>query len=980
MRYTTKQFTAKYYFAIWLVIGWTICGAGELKQAQPNSDYGQWIEQMKTAERGPFSRIRWFCKDGQILPPKAYACADFGGGVQHGEWSERTKALRAAGYAIANFYSDLDVDEFVRSHANSAQFQQMLIEQFLVRVDHGWILRRAHAYRGALQAEDERRGTRKLLFKLAGRHDWATYRYLVLRTAARLLAHGTETASVQEIRQLSASLSDRDEGFKQLRNKIHGSPELKDAATVRHYAVGQSDPELSADFEHLAGLIETVFTADIAQRLRSLAKAAGGTGDIAAIANAAGKTLASAKQPRDKFRHIARLLADLRNRIIVAKQPRLRLAILDTSLVVESEFFTVASQLAAEANKLPRIEQLAVIGDNLLALYGVGLLTNRQLDATQNELTALLATANPSVGHYKRVLDYLALAPTWGTQALRRFFAEGMDKLRQIEPKAGLYIQDHLRGSPMFIYAARIDALVRDANALAGVSNELFGTNVGVGLRSLNPGLARGPLRLALGEDIADLDTDGIYLLPETVSELPPVAGILTEGEGNPLSHVQLLARNLGIPNVDVDQSQLEALQDHEGATVVLAVSPAGAVRLNVDDGSFAAAFDENNKPDAHATLIEVDLEKLDLTQHQFLTLSELRASDSGCVVGPKAAKLGELKHHYPKAVAEGLAIPFGSFKDILDQPMAGTTGSVFEWMQREYARLGQLPPGSSERRVATQTFRAKLQDTVTNADPGEKFRERLRAKLIEVFGPDGSFGVFVRSDTNVEDLPGFTGAGLNLTVANVVGIDNIFAAISRVWASPFSARSFAWRQTLMDKPEHVYPAVLLMLSVDADKSGVLVTQEIDSGDNNWLSVAVNEGVGGAVDGQSAESIRINTVTGQVRLMAEATASIRRKVDLSSGVKKLPVSSTDRVLVDDEIAQLIELAKQLPDRFPAMIDASGNAAPADIEFGFLDGELKLFQIRPFLDSERARGNDLLRQLDAPLVSRANNTVALDEVP
>ncbi len=980
MHDTTKHFTTVYCLAIYLVIGWTGSGAAGVEKAQVDSDHTHWVEQMKSAERGPFSRIRWFCKDGQILPPKAYACADFGGGVQHGEWSERTKTLRAAGYAIANFYSDLDVDEFVGKHANSAQFQQMLIEQFLIRIDNGWILRRAHAYRGALQAEDERSGARKLLLQLAGRHDWVTYRYLVLRTAARLLAHGTETASVQEIRQLSASLSDRDPGFKPLRNKIHGNPELKDAAAVRSYSVGQSEPGLSTDLERLAGLIEAVFTADISERLRSLAKVAGGAADIAILANAAGQALAGSAEPRENFRDTARLLADLRDHITVAKQSRLRLAMLDTSLVVESELFTVASELEAAVKKLPRADQLEIIGDNLLALYGVGLLTKRQLDAAQGELQALLATSTPSVGRYKRVLDYLALAPSWSTQALRRFFAEGMDKLHEIEPIAGLYIQDHLRGSPMFIYAARIDALVRDANALAGVSNELFGNNVGFGLRSLNPGLARGPLRLALGKDIADLDTDGIYLLPETVSELPPVAGILTEGEGNPLSHVQLLARNLGIPNVGVDQSQLETLRQHEGTTVVLAVSPAGSVRLNVDDGSFGAAFDENNKPDEQATLIKVDLEKLDLNQHQFMTLSELRASDSGRVVGPKAAKLGELKHHYPKAVAEGLAIPFGSFKDILEQPMAGTAGSVFEWMQGEYARLGELPRGSSEHRAATEIFRTKLQDTIKNADPGDEFRERLRTKLIEVFGADGSFGVFVRSDTNVEDLPGFTGAGLNLTVANVVGIDNILAAVSRVWASPFSARSFAWRQTLMDKPEHVYPAVLLMLSVDADKSGVLVTQDIDSGDKNWLSVAVNEGVGGAVDGQSAESIRINTVTGDVRLMAEATASIRRKVDLSGGVKKLPVSSADRVLVDGEIAQLIEFAKQLPDRFPAVIDASGKAAPADIEFGFLDGELRLFQIRPFLDSDRARGNDLLRQLDAPLANRASNTVSLEEIP
>ena len=44
-----------------------------------------------------------------------------------------------------------------------------------------------------------------------------------------------------------------------------------------------------------------------------------------------------------------------------------------------------------------------------------------------------------------------------------------------------------------------------------------------------------------------------------------------------------------------------------------------------------------------------------------------------------------------------------------------------------------------------------------------------------------------MRSDTNVEDLPGFTGAGLNLTVFNIVGFDNIVKAISEVWASPYT-------------------------------------------------------------------------------------------------------------------------------------------------------------------------------------------------
>ena len=57
-----------------------------------------------------------------------------------------------------------------------------------------------------------------------------------------------------------------------------------------------------------------------------------------------------------------------------------------------------------------------------------------------------------------------------------------------------------------------------------------------------------------------------------------------------------------------------------------------------------------------------------------------------------------------------------------------------------------------------------------------------------------------MRSDTNVEDLAGFTGAGLNLTLPNVVGFDNLVRAISQVWASPFTARAFAWRQSHIDQ------------------------------------------------------------------------------------------------------------------------------------------------------------------------------------
>ena len=85
---------------------------GPLARAEPPA-YRAWIEEMKASERGPFLRLRWFCKDGSVLPPQSGACASHGGGWQHGEWSPRTQALRAQGYLVANLLAGLDAPEAV---------------------------------------------------------------------------------------------------------------------------------------------------------------------------------------------------------------------------------------------------------------------------------------------------------------------------------------------------------------------------------------------------------------------------------------------------------------------------------------------------------------------------------------------------------------------------------------------------------------------------------------------------------------------------------------------------------------------------------------------------------------------------------------------------------------------------------------------------------------------------------------------------
>jgi hypothetical protein len=656
-----------------------------------------------------------------------------------------------------------------------------------------------------------------------------------------------------------------------------------------------------------------------------------------------------------------------------------RVDILDLGLVVEAENFRASAELRQQLPQASRQQRVAWLHAAIDAAYGTGVINQRGRLEQQQALTGLDSETVP-LGEYLDVLGYLGRVPGWGAQGLRYQFYESMQKLSDIEPMAMLFIQDQLRGSPLLFFSQVLDSLQRDANKLAGVRHKLFGKEIGVGFRALNPGLARGVLHAPNDlQGIADFSADGIYLLPETVSDLPPIAGIMTAGEGNPLSHVQLLARNLGIPNVGVDTAMLPTIRQHNGEEVVMAVSPAGLVELAKDSSKWDALFGKTES--SQEVVIRPDLTKLDLSVKSFLDLNDLNADDSGRTVGPKAAKLGELRKRFPEAVSPGVAIPFGVFREVvLDKPYRDSGKTVFEWMVQNYRHIEGLPAGSTERRETTDNFRSELYELILRARLDEALQRELRSTMEQAFGSLDGLGVFVRSDTNVEDLAGFTGAGLNLTMPNVVGFDNVLKAIPQVWASPFTARAYAWRQSHMESPENVYPAVLLLQSVPNDKSGVMVTQDIDTGDRQVLSVAVNEGVGGAVDGQSAESLRIDTRDGSVRVLAMATAPWRRNPAASGGVDKLPVSGSESVLQPAEIKQLIEFTRELPQRFPPITDDQGNPAPADIEFGFLDGKLHLFQLRPFLESRKARGSEYLSKMDETLDGSLNNTVKMGDVP
>ncbi len=87
-----------------------------------------WIGAMKTETRGPVARIRWFCNDGTVLSPKPFACRERGGGIQHDEWNERARNIRARGFSIANVLAELEQADVLST--DNKLLQQLLLGPF----------------------------------------------------------------------------------------------------------------------------------------------------------------------------------------------------------------------------------------------------------------------------------------------------------------------------------------------------------------------------------------------------------------------------------------------------------------------------------------------------------------------------------------------------------------------------------------------------------------------------------------------------------------------------------------------------------------------------------------------------------------------------------------------------------------------------------------------------------------------------------
>jgi len=931
---------------------------------------------MRDDERGPYLRIRWFCADGSVHPPQGTPCLERGRGVQHAEHGPLARRLATLGYHVGTILQATDYAAFADEAQAGFRLRELVLQRFLVDVDDGWIMRRARYYRGALQIEDEEKAGRALLDRRFGDTNWVRANYLLATRLSASIPHtriGTDR-TMDRIRSTATEIANLDSGFMRIRVKIHSLPGPDDAGAVRAYlARGGHSTEVGGKLTQLSDDLARQYDPEYAlASLNEYQRRLGG--DLGAGLASLAEALRSG-DPSRAFAQIAALATAIRHEAENSAQGARVVDLLDLGLSLQERAFVLAEELERTAPVASRADALRRLDQYVVLAYAGGYLSGRERSALHDQVSGMLERGTTTALAYKGDLGYLSRSLDWARGSVRGTFLPVLDRYVPVVPAAAGLPDALLRGSVLLPLSRVLDGLQGDADAVLGESHSIFGMTVAGGVRGLNPGVALRPIRVLEPGHEDEVDARTIYVLPETPTELKPVAGVLTMDEGNLLSHVQLLARNLGIPNARLSPDHLPRFLEASGREVFYAVSPLGRVviswpdQLTPEEKALVSA--------GQPTTVErhrLDTSRLRLDVRQPIPLSELRSSASGVIVGPKAANLGQLAADYPGRVSAAVALPFGMFFAHADRPWNGSENTVLGEIRAAYGEANRMrAAGRSDPEVNAFMFQrlAWVREAIEGLDWLPEMEAQVVSALMNILDGDVSRGVFVRSDTNVEDLPQFSGAGLNLTVAHQTTTEEVLRSVKRVWTSPFSERAYLWRSQILEEQGDVYPSVLLQETVASAKSGVLITSGLQEGSPTDLTVVAAEGVGGAVDGEDAETL-ILSLDGTSRLLSQAKSPRRRQV-VPGGTRWISAERPDTLLQPAELDQLLAVVSTLR---ASKAGTAEESTTWDIEYGFLEGRLWLFQIRPFI---RYRNSDVyarLELLDAGALENADRPVSL----
>ncbi|KYG71549.1 PEP/pyruvate-binding domain-containing protein [Roseivirga echinicomitans] len=944
-----------------LILGVLISSQAYAQKAS-NEAIIKMIEAFKKDNRGPYRDIRWFCIDGSVVLPQE-RCAELGG-LQRARYKTEVEALAKTNHIfLGQILAKTKNEDLWDESFQQSRLKQYQLEQFLRANDNGWVNEKAQFYRGAYQTEDEDNwGIEFYTWLLEGdvRIDG---HFFLIRQSAKDIPHATENNTSLSVRAISKEIADEYAPFMNLRIKIHGQPEASDIAKVEDFfAKNESklNEELKGKFKKLTADMKLLFAPVNLSEFQVYIKKVANSSSIKASLNAFITNYANTNSVQERSVSIANLSLEIRNAVEAKLDAKSRLALIDISNKLE----TLLNQEAANWQPEKLRSQIQKVLTLTKAATGFGYLEKWEGEQLYKDLNWEGSQIRlKELGNYA---DVARRAVEWGTGMIRTTYFPIMNEYAGFEPLANGFIDEKVRASILLQLGSSASVLGDFFSMQAGFSNSVFKIENQSAMRGLNPGYAMGELVVTNeSPETIEVVSNKIYIFNRAPADLKPVAGIATVSEGNLVSHVQLLARNLGIPNAVLSGENLNSLLPYNGKQVFYAVSNKGTVILKLATEMNATEKALFTKTARSEEKIRVPIEEMELSNPKILNLRDVDATFSGKISGPKAANLGQLKKLFPDNVVEGLVIPFSIFRQHFDLPMPQKGMSFWQFLSGTFKSTEQMTKeGKSENEVEKFVLGEleTLQVAIKQMPLIPAFEAELKQMFKTVFGTEmGTIPVFIRSDTNMEDLKDFTGAGLNLTLFNVLDASKILQGIKDVWASPYTERSYKWRQKYLLNPENVFPSILIIPSVNADASGVMITKGVGTSSLTDVTVAFNRGVGGAVEGQASETwvIRPNN---SYQLLSPSREHEFTYIPKTGGTEKRFTDYKDQILDQDKLASLRSMSKSLLQKLPEV----GIKGPYDVELGFHNDKIYLFQVRPFVENKKATTSEFLRSITPTL--------------
>ena len=326
-------------------------------------------------------------------------------------------------------------------------------------------------------------------------------------------------------------------------------------------------------------------------------------------------------------------------------------------------------------------------------------------------------------------------------------------------------------------------------------------------------------------DDHVEIGFNEILVLDEVPLQLPPVAGVVTSHPSTPLSHINLLAKGWGIPNAYIKNAQT-LLKQYDGRWVAFETKRDGyTIKL--------ADIDQLREYQRRLSQrLDVMKPRFNLAETRLLGLRQQRAQ-SAIAFGGKSANLGEVMNaRLPGIVVpNGFTIPFYYYDAFLkDNKLDDAI----------YALL------NDQKFVHDPAYRREKLEKLRESIKQGKFDERLRAQILRRVKLEfPGKGLFVRSSSNSEDLPNFSGAGLYTTVPNVKDAEQLVDAIRTVWASIWNFEAYEARERAVVDHTKIFMAVLIQEGINSESSGVMITADpFDKDNKGAIYISAKRGLG----------------------------------------------------------------------------------------------------------------------------------------